>query len=185
MLASLNGQRVALIVAAGFDEHAFTEVQRALATAGAKVTLVSPENGLVNGWQGQGWGHYFPVDKNVAETLSSDFHAVVVPGGERSIEKMSDKLHVRRVLRGFVESEKPTLLFGDAVKLLALLPEAAGRTVAAPPAAADALRAAGLTIAEETLVESRGLITVQDESFAAAIAQFLEAVAAARIDDAA
>lgn len=184
MLQVLNGQRVAIIVAAGFDEHSFTEVQRALAGAGAKVTLVSPETGVVNGWQGQGWGHYFPVDKNVSETLSADFHALVVPGGERSVDKLADKLHVRRVLRGFVESNKPTLLFGEAVALLAQLPEARGRTVAAT-AAADALRNAGLTIATETLAESDGLITVQGEDFAPAIARFLEAVSVARIEDAA
>jgi putative intracellular protease/amidase len=185
MLQPLNGQRVAFIVAAGFDEHSFTEVQRALAASGAKVTLVSPETGVVNGWQGQGWGHYFPVDKNIAEMLSADFHAVVVPGGERSIAKLGDKLHVRRVLRGFVESNKPTLLFGEAVALLAQLPEAAGRTVAAAEASVEALRAAGLQIAPDSFVESDGLITAQGEDFAPAIARFMAAVADARIEDAA
>jgi putative intracellular protease/amidase len=185
MIQTLNGQQVAVIVAAGFDEHSFTEIQRALAAAGAKVTLVSPETGVVNGWQGQGWGHYFPVDKNIAETLSSDFHAVVVPGGERSIEKMAEKPHVRRVLRGFVETRKPTLLFGEAVALLAHLPEAKGRTVSAAAAHAEALGAAGLSLAAETVSENDGLITVQGEDFAPAIARFLEAVAGARIEDAA
>lgn len=185
MLQALNGQRVAIIVAAGFDEHAFTEVQRALAGAGAKVTLVSPETGVVNGWQGQGWGHYFPVDKNVSETLSADFHAVIVPGGERSVDKLADKLHVRRVLRGFVESNKPTLLFGEAVALLAQLPEAQGRTVAAAQASAEALAKAGLKVSAETVAESEGLFTVQGEDFAPAIARFLEAVAVARVEDAA
>ncbi|MEM6904114.1 MAG: peptidase C56, partial [Pseudomonadota bacterium] len=61
--STLNGNRIAMLVANGFEEVHFTETQRRFAGTGAEVTVISPENGLVNGWHEGSWGHYFPIDK--------------------------------------------------------------------------------------------------------------------------
>ena len=51
MEKALAGKSVAVLVANGFAEVNMTEPQRSVLAAGAKVRLVSPENGVVNGWR--------------------------------------------------------------------------------------------------------------------------------------
>jgi protease I len=74
----LAGKTIAILVANGFEEIEMTEPQRALLKAGATVRLISPEQGLVNGWHGAAWGHYFPVDRGIAEVLGADFDREVM-----------------------------------------------------------------------------------------------------------
>jgi protease I len=164
MEKSLAGKTVALLVANGFEELEMTEPQRALLAAGATIKIVSPEQGLVNGWHGKGWGHYFPVDIPIAEALAADFDALVVPGGARSIEKLSGNAHSKRLTRGFMDGGKPVVLQGHAVQLLASAERIAGRTVTSPEDVSEAVQAAGATVTDELVtVDGRLLSSRGDE----------------------
>lgn len=68
----LAGKNVAVLVASGFEEIQMTDAQKALLALGATVKLIGPES-LANGWHGDSWGHYFPVDAQISTTLSADF----------------------------------------------------------------------------------------------------------------
>src|SRR5580704_7123236 len=103
MTISLAGKNVALLVANGFDENQMAEIQRALTKAQATLRTIAPEQGVVNGWQGAGWGHYFPVDIQIGEALRSDFDMLVLPGGERGIAKLKANPHARRIIGHFLE----------------------------------------------------------------------------------
>lgn len=159
----LSGKNIAILVANGFEERDFTEAQRAFAATAAQVAVISPENGLVNGWHDGAWGHYFPIDKGLGEVLAADYTALVVPGGERSIQKLANNAHARRIVTGFIDAEKPTLLMGAAVSLLASFERAAGRKVSAPNAQAEALTAAGTQIDDGDTALSSSLLTTRVE----------------------
>ncbi|WP_366656847.1 DJ-1/PfpI family protein [Fodinicurvata sp. EGI_FJ10296] len=159
----LAGKTVALLVANGFEELEMTEPQRALLAAGAAIKIVSPEQGLVNGWHGRGWGHYFPVDVPIAEALAADFDALIVPGGPRSIEKLTGNAHSKRLTRGFVDGGKPVVLQGHGVTLLTVAERAAGRTVAAAEEIAEAMRTAGCVVSEETVAVDGAMLTTRGE----------------------
>ncbi len=159
----LAGKTVALLVANGFEELEMTEPQRALLAAGAALKIISPEQGLVNGWHGRGWGHYFPVDVPVAEALAADFDALVVPGGPRSIEKLAGSAHSKRLTRGFVDGGKPIVLQGHAVTLLTLAERAAGRSVAAADDISEAMQTAGATTSADAVVVDGPMLTTRGE----------------------
>ncbi len=106
------------MVANGFNEVDFTMSQRAFAQKGAKVSIVSCETGLVNSWRDNSWGHHFPVDANVSTVLGSDHDCIFIPGGERSIAKLSESAHSKRILRSFIDANKPVALSGAAIELL-------------------------------------------------------------------
>src|SRR3546814_5883866 len=105
------------MLANGFDEIEFTEQQKKLIEAGATTKVVSRANGLVNGWYEGSWGHFFPVDVDLAETLAVDFDGLVVPGGMRSVEKLAEEAHSKRVLKAFMRASMPVAVIGDAGKL--------------------------------------------------------------------
>ena len=159
----LNGRSVAILVANGFEEIEMTEPQRALLSAGATVKLVSPEQGLVNGWHGKAWGHYFPIDQALSSALAADFDALLVPSGFRSIDKLIDLAHTKRFLRGFADGNKPIVVCGVAGRILAAVERAAGRTLATTEAHAEALQSAGAIASTDSIVNDRNILSVGEE----------------------
>lgn len=150
MTLTLAGKNVAILAASGFDEKPMTEIQRALTKAGVITRTIAPEQGVVNGWQGTGWGHYFPVDIQIGAALGSDFDILVLPGGTRGTAKLKGNLHTRRIITHFLEAGKPVAAIGDGAGLLALSAKISGRTIAAPASVHDELKAAGASISDET-----------------------------------
>lgn len=150
MDTTLTGQKVAILVANGFDETDMTHAQRRLNALGATMKIISTENGLVNSWVGTGWGHHFPTDGHVSTVLAADYDALYIPGGRRSLEKLKDNAHARRIVRGFFDAGKPMMLMGCAVEMLAAAERATGCAVTGDPVSEKALTEAGATWAAET-----------------------------------
>lgn len=118
MQKPLSGLKVAILIANGFNETEMTSFQRGLLEAGANPRIVSVENGLANGWQGSTWGHYFAVDCPLPDALAADFDVLVIPGGQRSLDKLKLTAHTRRFIGGFLAAQKPMAVIGDAIQLL-------------------------------------------------------------------
>ena len=155
----LTERKVCILVANGFAENQVTEIQRALTKAKVTFKIVAPEQGLVNGWQGNGWGHYFTVDSQIGTTMGSDYDALVLIGGERAIAKLKPNLHSRRIINHFLEAEKPISAVGEGVSLLALTPKSAGLSVAAPAGSEAELKAAQIERVAEHQTEDRQVLT--------------------------
>lgn len=143
MSKPLLGIKIAILVANGFSEQDMTETQRALLTAGANIRVVSMDNGLVNGWHGTGWGHHFAVDSALSSALAADYDMLVIPGGQRSLDKLKLTAHTRRFIGGFMAASKPVAAFGDAVDLLAFTEQTVGRTLAGPEALREPMERSG------------------------------------------
>lgn len=177
MKTSLAGLSVAILAANGFDEHQMTEIQRALIKAGATTKTIAPETGVMNGWQGNGWGHYFPVNLPIGEALGSDFDMLVIPGGERGIAKLKPNLHTRRIVNHFLEAQKPIAAIEAGVSLLALSPKIAMRDVAAPAAMQDDLRNANANLVAEPMHQDDAILTADGSDITAwveaALAHFM------------
>jgi protease I len=159
MNISLTGQKIAFLVANGFHERDLTEAQRVLQKSGAHVRIVSMDNGLVNSWNDDAWGLYFAADQALSSALAADFEILVVPGGQRSIEKLKLTAHTRRFVRGFMDAGKAVVLMNDALQLLEFTELAAGRTVSGPPELKAPMQAAGASWADEDVAEDMNLMT--------------------------
>lgn len=178
MFKPLLGQKIAFLVGNGFNERDLTEAQRALQKEGANVRIVSMDHGLVNSWNENAWGLHFAADQVLSEALAADFSLLVVPGGQRSVEKLKLTAHTRRFLRGFVETGKRVALMGDATDLLIFADLAAGYTLSAPGNLKSAIEAAGAKAVAAPFHEDRNVLSgvcdtpAAAASFAAKIVQF-------------
>jgi protease I len=150
MSIALSEKSVLVLAANGFDENHMTAMQRALTKVKAPYKIVAPEQGLVNGWQDNAWGHYFTVDCVIGTVLGSDFDALVLIGGERGVAKLKDNPHTRRIVNHFLEAGKPVSGIGAGISLLALSPKSAGLTVAAPESLEADLKAAQIERSPES-----------------------------------
>ncbi|HYG91730.1 MAG TPA: DJ-1/PfpI family protein [Azospirillum sp.] len=178
----LAGKTIAILVANGFEEVEMTEAQRALLKTGATLRTISPEQGLVNGWHGRAWGHYFPVDKQIGEVLGSDYDMLVLPGGERSVAKLQQSAHTKRIVGHFLDAGKPIAAIDQGVQLLAIPGKLKGRTIVAIEAFAEELTAAGgkLADADEALVVDGFTVTARSaEEVPAFVEQLLKVFAEA------
>jgi protease I len=163
MEKKLIGRRIVVMVANGFDERDFSLTQRLLASQGAMPKIISPENGLVNSWRAEdgkeGWGHHFPVDASVSTVLAADYDALLVIGGSRSIEKLKDNAHCKRIMRGFMDGGKPVMLLGHAVAMLAAAERAKGYTLTGDASLEATMTQSGATWTEQDVCVDGYLVT--------------------------
>ncbi|SDF94151.1 MULTISPECIES: DJ-1/PfpI family protein [Thalassobaculum] len=181
----LAGRTIAIMLANGFDEIEFTEPQKKLIEAGATTKVVSRANGLVNGWYEGSWGHFFPVDVDLTETLAVDYDGLVIPGGMRAVDKMAEDPHSQRVLKAFMRASMPVAVVGDAGKLLAQTETVKGRTVTSSDEVRAELEAAGASWEETKFVVEGALVTANGvEGVRDAMDAFVAVVAAYESEDA-
>lgn len=169
---------IALLVANGFDEKHMTAVQRALTKAQWSGKIIAPEQGLVNGWQENAWGHYHTVDEQIGTALGSDFDMLILVGGERGATKLKSNPHTRRIVNHFLEAQKPVAAIETGVSLLALSPKAAGLKVASCNLCVADIEAARMQLVDETQTTDRHVLTndgTQIESWVESLVSMIEA----------
>jgi protease I len=150
MQKPLAGKKIAVLIASGFEEIQMTEPQKALLALGATVKLVGPE-GLANGWHGDSWGHYFPVDAQISSMLSADYDMLIVPGGARSMVKLAQTPHTKRIVSAFIDDQKPVALISHGVEVLVIADRAKGMSVTGSPDSRAALESAQADWSEDPI----------------------------------
>lgn len=115
---TLSGQKIAIMVAAGFDEKNFIEIQKMLMSQNAQLKVISASSGLVQSRTEMQLGMSYPVDAQLSETLAVDFDALVVPSGEAHLIKLAEELHAARIIKAFLRENMPILVQGDALNLI-------------------------------------------------------------------
>jgi protease I len=178
MHKALLGQKLAVLVANGFCEKDLTEMQRALFNSGANIRIIGMDQGLVNSWNESGWGLNFAADQMLSEALGANFTMLVIPGGQRSVDKLKLTAHTRRFIGSFLDARKPVVAFDQALDLVVFSNRISGRTVTGPEALKADVEAAGATFANEAFtidgnLMTGGAATGSREEYVAAALEFL------------
>ncbi|MFA5591921.1 MAG: DJ-1/PfpI family protein [Micavibrio sp.] len=176
MTKALQSKKIAVLMANGFNETEFLSIQRAMIEQGASLRIISTDSGLVNGWDGKSWGHNFAVDVQLNTALGIDYDAVIIPGGQRSHDKLKMTAHSRRFIGSFIASMKPVVCMGDAVQLLAHADHVAGKTVGGPDEKRAIAETAGANWSDAPCVRDGMILTgdVEGEKLAAYVAASIE-----------
>jgi protease I len=158
-MGTLEGRKIAIRTADGFEQSELLEPRRALDEAGAKTVVVSPAQGRVQGWKHHDKGEFVAVDLPLAEANSEEFDALLLPGGVANPDQLRMLPEAIAFVRSFVESGKPiaaichgpwTLIEADGVR---------GRQVTSWPSIRTDLINAGARWVDEEVVTDRGLVT--------------------------
>lgn len=137
MIKPLTGMKVAVLIANGFDEKSFLRAQKEVLEMGATMRIVSTNQGLVNGWEGSSWGHNYAVDVSLNTALGVDYDALILAGGERSLDKLKLTAHTRRFIGSFMAADKPVVVMNDAIKLMAACEQIMDMKVTGPTECQD------------------------------------------------
>ena len=103
----LDGKKVAILVAEGFEEVELTEPRKALQEAGAQTTLISPNEGTVRGWAKTDWGEEIPVELPLSQARAEDFDALLLPGGVMNPDHLRTEPDAVKFTRDFASAGKP------------------------------------------------------------------------------
>jgi protease I len=81
MARKLDGKKVAILVADGFEQVEMTKPREALDEAAAQTKIVSLKPGKIQGMNHADKGDKFDVDLAVKDARPNDFDALMIPGG--------------------------------------------------------------------------------------------------------
>ncbi len=155
----LQGKRIAILVADGFEQVEMTSPREALEQAGAKPELVSPSDGKVKGWNHTEWGDEFPVDRRLADAEADDYDGLVLPGGVMNPDHLRTDETARRFVRSFFEQSKPVAAICHGPWTLIDAGVARGREMTSYPSIRTDLENAGVHWVDREVVVDHGLVT--------------------------
>ena len=155
----LDGAKVAILVADGFEQAEMTEPRKALDAAGAATKIVSPKDNTVRGWKHHKPADEFDVDIPLPQAAAHEFDALVLPGGVMNPDALRINEEAIAFVRDFFKAGKPvaaichgpwTLIEADAVR---------GRTMTSWPSLRTDLTHAGAKWVDREVVVDGNLIT--------------------------
>ncbi|HTQ36426.1 MAG TPA: type 1 glutamine amidotransferase domain-containing protein [Steroidobacteraceae bacterium] len=158
-MGKLDGKKVAILTAEGFEQAELLEPRKALEEAGANTQIVSPASGEVQGWKHFEKAGKVEVDMSLDEADADDFDALLLPGGVANPDQLRMLPKAVEFVRGFVQAGKPiaaichgpwTLIEADGVR---------GRRMTSWPSLRTDLANAGADWVDEEVVTDRGLVT--------------------------
>ena len=155
----LEGKKVAILVADGFEQVELTEPQKALEAAGATTEIVSPADGKVQGWNHDERADLFNVDMPLKRARSDDYDALLLPGGVRNPDQLRMLTRAVEFVDGFFAAGKPVAAICHAPWTLIETEVIKGKRITSWPSLKTDLANAGADWVDREVVVDNGLVT--------------------------
>lgn len=152
-MINLSNLRVAVLATDGFEEIELTEPVRVLGEAGAQVEILAPEEGEIQGFRHLDKGIGFKVDRSLHHARSTDYDALVLPGGAVNADALRVVRQAQEFVREFQEAGKPIAAICHGPWLLVSAGLVSGRTLTSYPTIQDDIRNAGGVWKDQEVVE--------------------------------
>jgi protease I len=155
----LNGMKVAILVADGFEQVEMAEPRRALDEAGAETLIVSPAKGQVQAWKHFDKADKFSVDVPLEKADAASFDALLLPGGVANPDQLRQLPQAVAFVRAFFDSGKPVAVICHGPWTLVEADVVRGRTITSWPSLKTDLKNAGAEWVDREVVVDDGLIS--------------------------
>jgi protease I len=159
MQRQLDGKRVAILVANGFEQVEMTEPRKALEQAGAKADLISPEKKEVQGMNHDEKGEKFKVDRMLDSASPSDYDALLLPGGVANPDKLRMNPAAVKFVQSFFAEGKPVAAICHGPWMLVEAGVLTRRTITSWPSLRTDIRNAGGEWVDREVVRDDELVT--------------------------
>jgi protease I len=182
---TLQGRRVAVLATDGFEQVELTKPVEALRQAGAKVEVVAPKGGQIQGYNHHEKGDLVRVDRELAQADPADFDALVLPGGVINPDQLRLIPDAIAFVRSFVDSDKPIAAICHGPWTLINAGGVNGKRMTSWPSLQTDLLNAGADWVDEQVVVDDGLVTSRKpDDLPAFCARMIEEFAEGRHDGA-
>ncbi len=154
----LDGRKIAILVADGFEQVEMTEPRKALETAGAKTDLIGLENKKVQGMNHHDKGDQFPVDRELKQARVEDYDALL-PGGVANPDKLRTIPEAVQFAKDFAAAGKPIAAICHGPWLLVEANLVKDRRMTSWPSLKTDIRNAGGQWEDSQVVADHGIVT--------------------------
>src|SRR5690349_3858407 len=103
----LQTKKVAILATDGVEQSELVEPRAALEAAGAKTTLISPKDGLIQAFKHHDKAERLQVDLTLDEADADEFDALLLPGGALNPDALRMNPEAVAFVKAFAEAEKP------------------------------------------------------------------------------
>ncbi|TYL38714.1 catalase HPII [Natronococcus pandeyae] len=110
---TIETRKIAVLLDDGFDDEHVSELRSALEEEGARVKIISKVLGEKSGTEGE----TVEADKHHVAAASVAFDAIVVPGGEQSVDAMRQQGDPKQFVAEAFKHYKPIAALGDGIEL--------------------------------------------------------------------
>ena len=155
----LNGRRIAVLAADGFEKIELSVPVAALRAEGADVDIVSLRPGRIRGVNLHEPASRVSVDRTLPEVSVAEYDALLIPGGFINPDLLRQSEAARRFVREFDASGKPIATLCHGPWLLSSAGLTQGRTMTSWPGVRDDLVNAGATWLDRDVVLDRNWLT--------------------------
>jgi len=159
MARKLDGKKVAILVADGFEQVEMTKPRDALEEAGAETKIVSLKPGQIQGMHHADKGDTFDVNLAVADARPEEFDALMIPGGLLNPDALRSNEDALEFARHFFRESKPVAAICHGPQVLISADLVRGRKMTSWPAIQADMRNAGARWVDEEVVVDNGLVT--------------------------
>ncbi|MFL6530305.1 MAG: type 1 glutamine amidotransferase domain-containing protein [Chthoniobacterales bacterium] len=158
-MAKLDGKKVAILVADGFEQVEMTKPRAALDEAGAETTIVSVKPGQIYGMNHEKKGDTFEVDLTLEEARPEEFDALMIPGGLMNPDTLRSTPQALEFTKHFFREGKPVAAICHGPWVLIDAGVVRGRKLTSWPAIKTDVKNAGGNWVDEEVVVDNGLVT--------------------------
>jgi len=159
MAGKLDGKKVAILVADGFEQVEMTNPREALDAAGAETKIVSLKSGQIQGMNHMERGDKFDVDLTLDDARPEEFDALMIPGGLYNPDALRSNEDALEFARQFFKAGKPVAAICHGPQVLISADLVRGRKMTSWPAIKVDMRNAGARWVDEEVVVDNGLVS--------------------------
>lgn len=159
VMHQLEGKRVAVLAADGFEKVELTIPVTALRAAGAQVDVISLRAGRIRGVNLHEPASRVKVDHTLAEVSPDDYDALLIPGGFINPDLLRQSAAAREFVRHFDAARKPIATLCHGPWLLASAGLTPGRRMTSWAGVRDDMVNAGATWLDESVVRDGNWLT--------------------------
>ena len=159
MAGPLDGKKILILATNGFEQAELEVPRDKLKTAGAKVDVVSPEQGEIKGWDKKDWGRAVKVDTALKDAKVEDYDAIILPGGQINPDLLRVNADALKLIRGFYDAGKTVAAVCHAPWLLIETGIAKGRKMTSYHSMKTDVMNAGAQWEDREVVTDNGVIT--------------------------
>ncbi|WP_048306438.1 type 1 glutamine amidotransferase domain-containing protein [Halomonas sp. PR-M31] len=154
-----SGKRVAILATHGFEESELSVPKAKLENQGMTVHVIAPDTKGIRAWTETDWGETYEVDKSLDDADSTDYHALMLPGGLFNPDTLRQNDKALDFVRHFFEAGKPVGAICHAPWILINAGVVEGRKMTSYPSVSQDLKNAGAEWVDEQVVVDSGLVT--------------------------
>ncbi len=155
----LQGKRVAVLAAAGFEQSELMTPVDVLQNCGVNVDVISPDGEPIRAWDKDNWGQKVAADLSLEDARPQDYDGLLLPGGVLNADTLRTNIAAQEFARHFFEEKKPRFVICHGAQLLIDAELVEGRRMTSYKAIARDLVNAGADWVDEEVVVDEGFVT--------------------------